>query len=416
MLAFLKQSILSRSGSERALWLLVLCFVFSISFSIAASHIILSATTILYLIWKWRHDWRFPRAPLLVPALAFAYCTFLSAVFSIHPSISLYDSKNLALFILIPIFFDVVRDLDDVKVVYGILIFAGVVSATYGLYQFFGSPNDLLRSRITGFMGHWMTFSGLLMILNVLLFSHLLFSQKHPAWFYPAFALLSLTLLLSLTRNAWLGFLAASTVLIAMRRIRWIVALPVVVLIIFLGSILVFPSVVADRISNIFNPNETSNRDRIQMMQSGWQIIRDYPLTGVGPDMIKVVYPRYRAADSVLRNNQHLHNNVLQMAAENGVLTLIAWFWLIGMVLIDLIRWKRHTMNLEEQFMIHGTIGIVISLFVAGMFEYNFGDSEIKMLFLVLITIPYAWHKQVQREEPSRTMRREERVMVLEAP
>jgi hypothetical protein len=49
-------------------------------------------------------------------------------------------------------------------------------------------------------------------------------------------------------------------------------------------------------------------------------------------------------------------------------------------------------MNPEEQFMIHGTIGIVISLFVAGMFEYNFGDSEIKMLFLTLITLPYAWH------------------------
>ncbi len=152
------------------------------------------------------------------------------------------------------------------------------------------------------------------------------------------------------------------------------------------------------------------------MIQSGWQIIKDYPLTGVGPDMIKFVYPRYRAADSVLRNNQHLHNNVLQMAAENGVLTLAAWFWLIGMVLLDLIRWKRHTMNLEEQFMIHGTIGIVISLFVAGMFEYNFGDSEIKMLFLVLITIPYAWHKQLQREEPRRTVRQEERVMVLETP
>ena len=134
------------------------------------------------------------------------------------------------------------------------------------------------------------------------------------------------------------------------------------------------------------------------MLKSGWEIIKDYPITGVGIDMIKNVYPQYRSPDSVFRNNQHLHNNVVQMAAENGILALLAWLWLIGKVISDLIRWKRNAMNREEQFMIHGTIGIVVSLFVAGMFEYNFGDSEIKMLFLVLITLPYAWAKQLQSE------------------
>ena len=239
------------------------------------------------------------------------------------------------------------------------------------------------------------------MILNVLLFSHLLFSKKHPVWFYPAFGIVSLALLLSLTRNAWLGFLAAATVLIAMRKVRWIIAVPVVIAIVFVGSILIFPSAVAQRISNIFNPNETSNRDRILMIRSGWEIIKDYPITGVGINMIKEVYPQYRSPDSVFRNNQHLHNNVVQMAAENGILALVAWLWLIGKVLSDLIRWKRNEMSREEQFMIHGTIGIVISLFVAGMFEYNFGDSEIKMLFLALITLPYAWHKRLHSEKPA---------------
>lgn len=115
--------------------------------------------------------------------------------------------------------------------------------------------------------------------------------------------------------------------------------------------------------------------------------------------MIPQVYPRYRAPDSVFRNNQHLHNNLVQVAAENGILALAAWLWLMVKVIFDLIHWKRNVMSAEERFMIHGTIGIVISLFVAGMFEYNFGDSEIKMLFFVLITLPYAWHKQVQTRQ-----------------
>lgn len=397
MLAFLKQSLQSRSSVERLLWVLVLLFVFCISFSIAASQILLTATGFVYVYWKLKYDRHFPLVPILIPAFAFCYSTILSVLFSIHPSLSIIEAKDLAMFIIIPILYDTVKNLDDIKVIYGILIFAGVLSACYGLYQIFGSEGDLISSRLTGFMGHWMTFSGLLMILNVLLLSHLLFSREHPVWFYPAFALLSVTLFLTLTRSAWLGFIAASTVLIAMRKVRWVVAIPVVILMIFVGSILVFPTVVKTRVSNVLNPNETSNRDRLLMLQSGWQIIKDYPLTGVGPGMIKRVYPRYRAPDSLFHNSQHLHNNLVQLAAEKGFLTLLCWLWLIGKVLYDLIAWKRKVMNPEEQFMIHGTIGIVISLFVAGMFEFNFGDSEINMLFLVLITVPYAWHKKLER-------------------
>src|SRR5437867_11150677 len=99
MLDFLKESFRSRIGSERLLWALILGFIFSISFSIAASHIILTATTIVYFYWKSKHSRQFPRVPILIPALVYAYCVFLSAVFSIHPSMSIYDSKNLALFI-----------------------------------------------------------------------------------------------------------------------------------------------------------------------------------------------------------------------------------------------------------------------------------------------------------------------------
>jgi O-antigen ligase len=389
----LARTIQIRKGSEKLVWILLLCFLFSISFSIAISHTLLGLLTIVYLYWKFRHDPKFPRIPILVPVLAFVYCSLLSLIFSLHPSISFPGTKNLTLFIIIPIFYDAVHDLEDVHVIYGVLILAAVISACYGLVQFFGSDAGLVQTRIRGFMGHWMTFSGELMILNVLLLSHLLFSANHPRWFYPAFGILSLALLLSLTRNAWLGFLAATFTLIAMRRFRWIFAIPAVVLIIFVGSVLVFPSFVADRISGIFNPNETSNRDRLQMLESGWKIIQDYPITGVGTDMIKQVYPRYRPPDSPFQEHAHLHNNLIQLAAENGILTLAAWLWLLVQVLLDLIRWKRHVMSPDERFLIHGTIGVVISVFVAGMFEYNFGDSEIKMLFLALITIPYAWFK-----------------------
>jgi hypothetical protein len=32
----------------------------------------------------------------------------------------------------------------------------------------------------------------------------------------------------------------------------------------------------------------------------------------------------------------------------------------------------------------------MIAMLTAGLFEYNFGDSEFQMLFLFLITLPFA--------------------------
>ena len=287
MLAFLIESLQSRSSLQRLLWILVLLFIFCISFSIAVSQILLTAAAIVYVYWKLKYDRHFPQVPILIPAFAYCYSTMLSVAFSVHPSLSIIEAKDLAAFIIIPIVYDTVKDLDDIKVIYGALILAGVISSCYGLYQVFGLDGDLISSRLTGFMGHWMTFSGLIMILNVLLLSHLLFSKRHPVWFYPAFAILSVTLFLTLTRSAWVGFLAAATVLLSMRKVGWIVAIPALVLVIFVGSVLFFPAVIAKRVNSVFNPNETSNRDRLLMLQSGWQIIKDYPLTGVGPGMIK---------------------------------------------------------------------------------------------------------------------------------
>ena len=35
-------------------------------------------------------------------------------------------------------------------------------------------------------------------------------------------------------------------------------------------------------------------------------------------------------------------------------------------------------------------LAAVVSMLAAGFFEYNFGDSEFLMLFLLLITLPFA--------------------------
>ena len=123
------------------------------------------------------------------------------------------------------------------------------------------------------------------------------------------------------------------------------------------------------------------------MVTVGAGMIRDYPVTGVGPEMIQVLYEGYRPPDAVNALNQHLHNVPLQIAAERGLPALALWLWFVGAVVVDLAKRVRHK---STQGVAAAGLAAVASMVAAGMFEYNFGDSEFLMLLLVLITLPAA--------------------------
>ena len=77
----------------------------------------------------------------------------------------------------------------------------------------------------------------------------------------------------------------------------------------------------------------------------------------------------------------------LQIAAERGLPALAIWCGSWSRSLRDFLR-QRRTSSLP--FARRRRLACVVAMLAAGMFEYNFGDSEFLMLFLVLVTLPYA--------------------------
>jgi hypothetical protein len=61
--------------------------------------------------------------------------------------------------------------------------------------------------------------------------------------------------------------------------------------------------------------------------------------------------------------------------------------WFIGTLLADFLKFRK--ISAIPSIATAG-IASVVAMLAAGMFEYNFGDSEFLMLFLVIITLPYA--------------------------
>ena len=193
--------------------------------------------------------------------------------------------------------------------------------------------------------------------------------------------------------------------LFIIRDFRLFALLPVVLA----GFIAFAPSQMTDRLYSSFRIKHLrhdsaateasllSNRDRLAMVRSGFRIIKDDPLTGVGPDMIIKVYAYYRDPNAVQQLNSHLHNVPLQIAAERGLPALAIWLWFIFTLLRDFVRKRKGAYPALS----NGALAVTVAMVAAGFFEYNFGDSEFLMLFLVLVTLPYAAERSTPASPPA---------------
>ena len=160
------------------------------------------------------------------------------------------------------------------------------------------------------------------------------------------------------------------------------------------------PASVTDRVYSVFDLQDPTNRDRFAMWQSGVHMIRDHPLTGVGPDMVQVVYPDYRVEGAVNATNPHLHNVPLQIAAERGLPALALWLWFIVATTRELLRGFKRDIS---RALAAGGLAALVAMLAAGMFEYNFGDSEFLMLLLVIVTLPAAAARTDERPDQQPT-------------
>jgi O-antigen ligase len=290
--------------------------------------------------------------------------------------------KQMVLFLLVPITFRFARGQHAQTMVTVIVSFAAAAAAV-GIFQFGILHYDNLGQRPQGTLGHYMTYSGLLMLVIGTALARILFGERDRLWAALVVPALAVAIPLTFSRSAEVGACAAVALLFLLKDKRLLAILPVVALIFFA----VAPARVTDRFESIFNLKNPTNLDRLVMMREGVHMITDHPLLGIGPNMVLPLYAQYREPDAVNAVNPHLHNVPLQIAAERGLPALAVWLWFIVGLIVALSK----MLNDRRQKLLAATaLAAVVSMLAAGMFEYNFGDSEFLMLFLILITLPFA--------------------------
>ena len=376
-----------RLGLEQAGTLALFGMAGAVQFSIAAAQILLAVALVCWITLLIVRRERFAAPGFFWPLLAYGGATLVSAALSPDPRTSLIDCKQLVLLLIVPLAYRLVHGTRP-HTLLTVVITCAAVSAVFGIVQYGILHYDNLGQRPQGTLGHWMTYSGLLMVVIGVAIARVIFGSRDRTWAALVLPALGVAVALTFTRGAAVGACAAVALLFALKDFRLFAILPVVAAI----FIAVAPGQIAKRYASMFNMNDPTVRDRYTMLRIGERMIRSHPLTGVGPNMVQRTYVDYRGSDSlagpdgVTHINPHLHNDFLQIAAERGLPALAIWLWFIVALMRDL--WQRFHAGQRE--LAATAMATVVALLTAGLFEYNFGDSEVLMLVLTIVTLPAA--------------------------
>jgi O-antigen ligase len=409
--------------------------VLTLLLSIAATQAFLALASVLYFahLLKKKPEIGFP--PVRLPLALFCIWTVIAMICAATPAAGGFEIRKLSLFLFLPLTVNLIVSAKHLRFLLQVMFLESAVAGIVAVDQFVKRylkvrveyPHRIYAHmtvlRIHGFMGHWMNFGGQQMLIFGMLLSFLLlfkrgvsapvstFAASQPentaewppalsptagketprrSWlelWWTVMAVVVLSIILNFTRGIWLGCFVAAIYLVARWRARWLWVLPVLLAIFGLAG----PRLMRRRLESVLHPSrDPSVAIRLQMWRVGWRMIKKHPLVGVGPNNIFEVYDLYLPPRmvAIVGYHEHLHNDYIQLAAARGLPCLAAWLWLMVALGWGSVRVaRRHT---ALSWVAHGALAGWLALLVEGCFEFNFGTSPVLMVFLFIISTPFA--------------------------
>jgi O-antigen ligase len=251
--------------------------------------------------------------------------------------------------------------------------------------------------RASGFYGQYQTYAEMLQLVASLALGLLVSLRRKlgmkGALLGLALAGLVAALLLTLTRASWAGFLvSAFTVALVGASRRTLLVTAAVALPLVVAGLLVLQQ---KRQVGFIDTKEGSTAWRLIVWQEGARILVSKPrhlLVGVGMDSLKRRWREWGMFDQGRQPWGHLHSTPLQIAFERGVPTLLVWAcWLFvyGRMLWRLARGGLKD-DWVERGLVLGALGGLVGFVSAGLVHYNFGDSEVVMVFYFIMGLALA--------------------------
>lgn len=270
-----------------------------------------------------------------------------------------------------------------------VVVAAGAIAGAYGVLQHFVGVDwyraalgrqTRVRPRVPGAEG----FAVVGFFANYLTYAHAMifplawaaaFAVRGKVLGMVSAALLTLAVVFSTARGVWIGGVGGGLLLGLLEGGRKGVGLLAAAAAIATLAVVASPGL-REQAAPLFTLGG-ANAGRTAIYRANLEIVHDHPLLGLGYGWYKAAanpyYDRFPEAD----RRSHAHSNVLQVAAEGGLVALTAFCLLFAVILRRGFDGLAAADGPWQWATTAGAwVGIATFLF-AGLTQYSFGDAEV---------------------------------------
>ncbi len=208
----------------------------------------------------------------------------------------------------------------------------------------------------------------------------LLFCEKNnllKIMYLAGSLLMVLAIGFSFSRGAYLGVVAGTLFFLALLLKRKNVLGKAVIAgtVVLVAVLIIYQRAIFQRLVSAFNFKEGSNVERLQNWRQAADMVRGYPLSGVGLGN----YSAHVDPTAGERSSIYAHNLFLDIAAETGILNGIVF-----LILLAAGIWQGVAAG---DFLGLGTASGFVYFFVHGIFDTPIWSPQVMVIFLILLAL-----------------------------
>ena len=251
--------------------------------------------------------------------------------------------------------------------------------------------------RAAGFYGHYTTYAEVTQLIASLAFGLLIlvpggFFTRNRILLAVTLAAFCAGLFLTVTRASWAGFLVSAAVMILVGTTRKTVLICILCAVpVALAGIYYLQQ---KRNVAFVDTSDGSTTWRMTVWREGFGVLVSSPrhlAVGIGMDSLKTHWQDWHMFDNGNLPMGHMHSDYLEFAFERGVPTLLAWIvWMYFYLRMLWRGFRRKDLDWFERGILLGSLGGCVGFLSSGLVHYNWGDSEVVMIFYLLMGLSLA--------------------------
>lgn len=260
-------------------------------------------------------------------------------------------------------------------------------------------------TRAAGFFGHYTTYAEAIQLILSVAFALLIvlpgnLITRNRIVLAAVVAAFSIALLLTVTRASWAGFALSAAIIVLIGASKRTV---------LIGVAIAIPLAIAGlfylqqkRNVAFIDTNDGSTTWRMTVWSEAVDVLTSNPrhlAVGVGMDSIKTHWRDWQMFDNGNLPMGHMHSTPLQIAFERGVPALIAWIaWMYFYLRMLWRGTRRNDLAWFERGLLLGCFGGTIGFIAGGLVHNNWGDSEVVMIFYLLMGLSLALNRLLAKK------------------